>query len=416
MTTNENFENLDLHATRALHELLAGRVPAEEDTKILTGDVKACIDALAEALQADGVQAVRKSFLALTHDRPWLAKLASDSGQAETDKQKRRIRFLPDSEFENRPQRNWLIPKIIPKASVVLVYGPPRCGKSFLTMAWSLCIASGTPWLGHQVQRGSVAYIAAEGSQGLGSRMKAWKAHHGYTGGDTGVLWYDEPAILTDPGQFNELVTSLREDFTDPPILFVVDTLSRCSAGADENSAPEMAKFLAAADILQQEFHCTVLIVHHEGKDGQKGPRGSSALMGNTETVIGVTPTDEGCKVYCSKQKDAKEFDDIALKLVEVRYGMEEEEASAVLIAGNERAEPLRPDSQSVILACLHEKQLSYGDLERACLDTGQKEATFKKAFRVLKEARTVVKVGKLWQINQGNTLDLEVSNEDETD
>jgi len=66
-------------------------------------------------------------------------------------------------------------------------------------------------------------------------------------------------------------------------VLVVIDTLSRCSGGADENSNTEMARVIAAADQVQQRFHCTVLIVHHAGKDRERGPRGASSLIGNTE-------------------------------------------------------------------------------------------------------------------------------------
>src|ERR1700730_1311662 len=74
---------LDAQATCALQELLAGRVPSAEETRMLTGDVKACLDALSEALHTDGVQAVRNAFTALARDgRPWLYRLASQQPPA----------------------------------------------------------------------------------------------------------------------------------------------------------------------------------------------------------------------------------------------------------------------------------------------------------------------------------------------
>ena len=267
-------------------------------------------------------------------------------------------------------------------------------------MAWSLCIASGTQWLGHPVTRGPVAYIAAEGSFGIGPRIKAWKAHHGYVG-NSGVRWFDESLTLTDSSTFDELLTALKEDFPQPPLLVVIDTLSRCSAGIDENNASEIARFLAFADVIQQTFHCTILIVHHEGKDTQRGPRGSSALKGNTETVIGLEPTEEGCKLYCVKQKDIREFDDIYLKKLVVRFGTLEEDTSVVLLPDREpeRAKPLQPESQTTILACLSGKQLTYNGLKQACLDAGQKDGTFKVAFRDLNRSGQITKVGKCWQL-----------------
>ena len=169
MSTHEqhqDFSHFEAYAIRALQELLAGRIANADETNCLTGDVRACIDALNTALQADGVVAVRQAFTALSKDRPWLMKLAVQQPPSKQDKPlrqdespTRRIRFRPDSAFEHRPTRQWLIPAMLPQSGIAMLFGPPGCGKSFLTMAWSLCIASGTPWLGRPVLQGPVAYI-----------------------------------------------------------------------------------------------------------------------------------------------------------------------------------------------------------------------------------------------------------------
>lgn len=395
--------NLDPQITRALQELLAGREPARTDIEPLTGDVRACITALLDAMHADGVQAVRKVFLALVRDnRPWLVKLAASAvpGEAppESTKPARRIRFLPDSEFENRPPRQWLIPSILPKEGIALLYGPPGCGKSFLTMAWSLCIASGQQWLGHPVLQGPVAYIAGEGSFGIGPRLKAWKTHYQFSG-ESGVRWFDESLALQDAGDFTGLVTAFEKDFAQPPVLVVIDTLSRCSGGADENSNTDMAKVIAAADALQQRFHCTVLIVHHAGKDHNRGPRGASALTGNTETIIEVAPTNEGCRVVCYKQKDALKFESIVLKLERVQYGLEDADNAAVLIYSDIKAEPKMKPSESVMYAALMGKTLTHTAWKNAGVATGISERSARYAILALVRAGHVVKNGKLYSL-----------------
>ncbi len=398
MSTHER--NRDMHLARALRELLEGREPASEDTTILTGDAKACIDALIDALHTDGMQAVRTSFLALSKDRPWLGKLASQSLEdVEQQKLSRRIRFLHDDAYENRPSREWLIPSILPKSGIAMVFGPPGCGKSFLTMAWSLCIASGTSWLGRSVLRGPVAYIAGEGSFGLGPRIKAWKTHHSFTG-NSGVQWFDETIMLQESGNLNELMTAFAEDFVEPPVLVVIDTLSRCSGGADENSNTEMAKVIASADVIQQQYHCTVLIVHHAGKDKDRGPRGASSLIGNTETIIEVAATDEGCRVICYKQKDAPKFESLPLKLQTIQYGVEEEETSAVLVLGNERAQLVMSKSESVMYAALQGKLLTYSEWVQAGMGGDAKvisKSSAETAITKLLNAGRVQKVEKLY-------------------
>lgn len=405
MSTPER--NLEAHLTRSVQELLEGRVPSTQDTSLLTGEAKACIDALVGALHADGVQAVRKAFSALVKDRPWLGKLAAspapEAGQDE-QKPKRRIRFLPDSAFENRPARQWLLPKLLPKSGIAMVFGPPGCGKSFLAMAWSLCIASGTPWLGRPVLQGPVAYIAGEGAFGIGPRIRAWKSHHGFQG-ESGVKWFDESIILQDASTVSELLAAFAEDFPEPPVLVVIDTLSRCSGGADENSNTDMARVIASADVLQQQYHCTVLIVHHAGKDRDKGPRGASSLTGNTETIIEIAPTDEGCKVLCFKQKDAPKCDPIGLKLQPVQYGPEEEDTSAVLIVGSNTAPSKMTRSEVHMYTSLLGKELTYSEWIQAgvayAVQIKEKlgERTAQGAISKLCKAGRVQLAGKLYAI-----------------
>lgn len=409
--------NLDPQITRALQELLAGREPAPTDIEPLTGDVRACIVALLDALHADGVQAVRKVFQALARDnRSWLIRLAASAAPGaqppEPEKPARRIRFLPDSEFENRPPRQWLIPSLLPKEGIALLYGPPGCGKSFLSMAWSLCIATGRQWLGHPVLQGPVAYIAGEGSFGIGPRLKAWKSFHQFSG-NSGVQWFDESLALQDAGNFHELVTAFEEDFETPPVLVVIDTLSRCSGGADENSNTEMAKVIASADVLQQRFRCTVLIVHHAGKDRDRGPRGASSLTGNTETIIEVAPTNEGCRVVCYKQKDAPKFDPISLKLLPVQYGTEESDSSAVLIYGDEKAQPKMKQSESVMYAALAGKSLTHTEWKNAGLKANLADRTTTTAMKSLVDRGEVQKIGKLYSIVSQEVEEIDLSDEE---
>src|SRR5712692_8698438 len=93
VTHEQQRPNLDAHIIRALQAILAGHQPSVADTAPLTGDVKACITALVDALSSDGgVKAARLAFNALVKDnRPWLSKLASMAPPDEAD-------ALPSSE------------------------------------------------------------------------------------------------------------------------------------------------------------------------------------------------------------------------------------------------------------------------------------------------------------------------------
>ena len=101
--------------------------------------------------------------------------------------------------------------------------------------------------------------------------------------------------------------------------LVVIDTLSRHFGGKDENQTSEMSQFVSALDNMRQEFGVTVLLVHHTGKDANKGPRGSNALRAALDNEILVERRDHGPVVLTNtKMKDAEPFRPMAFQLVAV--------------------------------------------------------------------------------------------------
>lgn len=225
------------------------------------------------------------------------------------------------------PDPTWLIERLYPTGAFVVLYGPPGHGKSFVALDWSLHIATGQLWQGLPARQGPVIYIAAEGRGGLALRVDAWLTHHRIQD-DPPILFSLQPLDLSDTGA-DELITACQAIILNGegphelfPALIVVDTLARCFGG-DENETADMARFVANIDTLRQELHATVLIVHHVGKDRDRGERGSSVLRGAADTMIRSSKLGkelkDGLRLKCSKQKEAPEFEDIELQVTSVK-------------------------------------------------------------------------------------------------
>jgi AAA domain len=84
----------------------------------------------------------------------------------------------------------------------------------------------------------------------------------------------------------------------------ILDTLNRAAPGADENSSKDMGIILAAAKQLQLLVGGLVLMVHHTGKDPEKGMRGHSSLFAALDGAIGVTKSVNGPVWTVTKSKD----------------------------------------------------------------------------------------------------------------
>src|SRR5688572_14848212 len=91
----------------------------------------------------------------------------------------KQFKLLTYPELEALPDPEWLIDSIMQVDSQVTLYGPSGEGKSFVALSMALTIATGLTWLGHQVKKGPVIYVAAEGGRGIRKRVTAWMKHHG---------------------------------------------------------------------------------------------------------------------------------------------------------------------------------------------------------------------------------------------
>jgi hypothetical protein len=103
------------------------------------------------------------------------------------------------------------------------------------------------------------------------------------------------------------------------PGLIIIDTLARCSVGADENSAQAMGEIVHALDSLRTATGAAVLLVHHSRKDGQT-ERGSVALRCAADVMMHLARKRNGDRLVltCDKMKDAPEFSSMGFRLEQV--------------------------------------------------------------------------------------------------
>ena len=92
----------------------------------------------------------------------------------------------------------------------------------------------------------------------------------------------------------------------------VFDTIAACASGMDENSSKEVGAAIGRKVDLRRALGaegqpCTVLGVHHTGKDEERGMRGSGAFGNNVDTVVRVERVEKSlhCQTHVEKQKDS---------------------------------------------------------------------------------------------------------------
>jgi len=203
-----------------------------------------------------------------------------------------------------KPTRNWLMKNLLLSHVFGLVYGGPNGGKSFLTtdLALSAALAAvrGTSvdWFGHKTKGFGTIYLVAEGREDFEIRLHAWRTENGVR--DDEVLPFvflpttidlrsSEDDVKKLIEEVKVLSAQMQERCRVPASLVVVDTVARALAGGNENASEVMGAFVINCDRLKDETGCTVLGVHHGGKEAGRGPRGHESLHGATDFEFEVT-------------------------------------------------------------------------------------------------------------------------------
>jgi len=274
----------------------------------------------------------------MTDDQPFTSRhwtpAASDPpsevprAARESDRQAPRFALEPLADIEPILTGSWLIKGLLPSHGLAVVYGPPGCGKSFVTLDAALHVAVGRSWAGCKVKAGGVVYIASEGGAGFRKRVAAARREHRIDPAAPFALVTTAPNLGTAQGDVPDLVRSIREQCQAlgwKVTVVVLDTLARSIPGADENSARDLGFFIANADAIARELGVVVIVVHHAGKAADRGMRGSSALHGAADAEWEVSAADAGRLVKVVKMKDGA--DDLALgfDLVSVEVGRDED-------------------------------------------------------------------------------------------
>src|SRR5262249_49231413 len=291
----------------------------------------------------------------------------------EDDKRNPRFRLVPF----RAPQ--YLIKRLIPRVGLVVIWGPPKCGKSFFAFTINMHVAIAEAYREHKVKPaiaeayrerkvlpGPVVYCAFEGAEGFKLRAEAFRREHKITD----VPFFLMPARMNMVTDHADLIASIDMQIGNcKPVAVTLDTLNRSMPGS-ESSDEDMGNYIKAADAIREAFDCVVIIVHHCGID-DKRPRGHTSLTGAVEAQIAVK-RDVANNVIATVEwmKDGPgEGDSIVsrLKVVEIGTDDDGDPMTTCLLIPSQDAAPAKAKKRPT-----GKTKIALDQLERAIVDAGQ--------------------------------------------
>jgi AAA domain len=243
------------------------------------------------------------------------------AGKGSKASKQKQINFTKFSDILLSTAARYLLKGILPSAGLVVVWGPPKCGKSFYVFDMVAHVAAGWPYRDRRVKQCPVIYFALEGQLGFEARVEAFRK--GYSISDIPFYLSTDRIVLPQDGE--AVVASIKKQFpTVHPGIIVLDTLNRSMAGS-ENDPSDMAAYVRSADLIRATFNCLVVVIHHCGIEKGR-PRGHTSLTGAADGQIAVQRDANGNVVALVEyMKDGPQGDQIVSFLEQVTVGTDED-------------------------------------------------------------------------------------------
>jgi hypothetical protein len=218
----------------------------------------------------------------------------------------------------------YLVKGLIPAVGLIVIWGPPKCGKSFWASDMALHVALGRQYRSRKVKQGAVVYLVLEGDAGFKARATAWRQRH--LSDDEDPPFFEIATRIDLVADHKELIRCIRTQLPDgiKPALVVVDTVNRSLAGS-ESSDEDMGRYIKAADAIREAFGGAVAVIHHCGI-AESRPRGHTSLTGAADAQISVK-RDEAKNIVVTLEymKDGPEGDMILSRLEQVEVALDDE-------------------------------------------------------------------------------------------
>lgn len=237
--------------------------------------------------------------------------------------------YINSATFEPDLHWNYAVRDLMRRGEVSLLYAASNVGKSALAGLLASSVAAGVPFFGRATRRGIAVHVAAEAPISIAERSRAYRDV--CAAGAAAPYQIRRSAVdLGNPKSISTFMKELRlmeEHYCEDLVLVIVDTLVLSIGDLDENVTSDMTVVTEAAKRIATSFDTHVCLVHHSGKDTERGARGASSIRGAVDTEIELRLSSDGTTVLArnTKQRTLARDADFAFRIEPFTLGADED-------------------------------------------------------------------------------------------
>lgn len=171
------------------------------------------------------------------------------------------------------PPPVWVIDKLIERENVVVLSGDTGAAKSIISTACIPAALAGAPWMGHETHIERVLVVDEEDpARVVRARLKAL----GMTNDHRDRLrYFNREGFALAPRGASDAAFRAELEAHQPDLVLVNSLMAACDL-SDVNSNTEAVAMIKYLRELAREFHCGMLLIHHERKRPREGAVSSS--------------------------------------------------------------------------------------------------------------------------------------------
>ncbi|MFZ2168651.1 MAG: AAA family ATPase [Methylococcaceae bacterium] len=201
-----------------------------------------------------------------------------------------------------------------------IINGASMSFKTFWALRLAFSVCTGRDFFGHQVFNiGRVLYVCGEGKGAISRRIKALKITEGPFNGN--LMRLNSPLRIDNIEDMRRLSVMIDKV---KPALVIFDTFASLISVTEESSPSDVGRVLRLIKDTCRNGQTSSLIIHHFGKDGNKGARGASNFLNDPDFSLKLARIPETMltELSCEKMKDGDHFAPVLMRAHVVELGL----------------------------------------------------------------------------------------------